>query len=130
MLETSIEKTFGVVYFPYNVYLGAGLILILISTILVLFPKLVMRIVASILSLVGAILQITLYSQPMFKGELPITEAHLVVEGSTKYLVGPVFYLIVAFAICGLIIAIMVLHLIKHVRHQKSETERYLRGGV
>lgn len=130
VLSETIEKTFGVVYFPYNVYLGLGLLFILISTILMLFPKLVMRIVASVLSLVGAFLQISIYTQPMFKGELPIIENGLSVTGSVKYLAGPIFYIIVAFAIAGLTIAITILHLLKHLKHQQNETERYLRGGV
>lgn len=130
LLDESIEKIFGVVYFPNNIFVGLGLVFIFVSMVLMLFPKLVMRIVASVLGFLGALLQIFLFFQVMYLNELPITEPHLNVEASVKYLVGPFFYIVLAFVISGLIIYITSLHIIETIRHKRSETERYLRGGV
>ncbi|HOH68775.1 MAG TPA: hypothetical protein PLX93_05620, partial [Bacilli bacterium] len=73
--DPTLLKTFGVVFFPNNIFVGAGLILFIIAAVLMVFPKLIVRTVGASLSLVGAFLMIFIYFQVMY--EIPITQPFL-----------------------------------------------------
>lgn len=126
--DPSLLATFGVVFFPNNVFVGTGLILFLISAILMLFPKIIVRTVGASLALIGAVLMIFIYFQVMY--EIPITQNFLSVEYEVSFLAGPILLIITGFAIAGVAIYVTVLDYIADYNHRQSESQRYLRGGI
>ncbi|MDD4005715.1 MAG: hypothetical protein PHD98_00915 [Bacilli bacterium] len=124
----NLVHTFGVVFFPNNVFVGSGLILFLIASILMVFPKLIMRTVGASLALVGAFLMLFIYSQVMY--DVPIRIRGLQVEYAVSYGAGPIILIITGFAIAAVAILVTVLDYIADYKHRKSESQRYLRGGV
>lgn len=124
----NLDHTFGVVFFPNNVFVGSGLILFLIASILMVFPKLIMRTVGASLALVGAFLMLFIYSQVMY--DVPIGIRGLQVEYAVSYGAGPIILIITGFAIAAVAILVTVLDYIADYKHRKSESQRYLRGGV
>jgi hypothetical protein len=124
----NLVHSFGVVFFPNNVFVGFGLILFLIASILMAFPKLIMRIVGASLALVGAFLMLFIYSQIMY--DIPIGIRGLQVEYDVVYGSGPIILIVTGFAIAAVAIFVTVMDYIADFKHRKSESQRYLRGGV
>lgn len=126
--DPTLLKTFGVVFFPNNIFVGAGLILFIIAAVLMVFPKLIVRTVGASLSLVGAFLMIFIYFQVMY--EIPITQPFLTVTYDVEFGAGPIILIITGFLNAGVAIYVTVMDYIADYKHRKSESERYLRGGV
>lgn len=126
--DPTLLKTFGVVFFPNNIFVGAGLILFIIAAVLMVFPKLIVRTVGASLSLVGAFLMIFIYFQVMY--EIPITQPFLTVAYDVEFGAGPIISIITGFLNAGVAIYVTVMDYIADYKHRKSESERYLRGGV
>ena len=126
--DPTLLKTFGVVFFPNNIFVGAGLILFIIAAVLMVFPKLIVRTVGASLSLVGAFLMIFIYFQVMY--EIPITQPFLTVTYDVEFGAGPIILIITGFLNAGVAIYVTVMDYIADYKHRKSESERYLRGGI
>lgn len=126
--DPTLLKTFGVVFFPNNIFVGAGLIFFIIAAVLMVFPKLIVRTVGASLSLVGAFLMIFIYFQVMY--EIPITQPFLTVAYDVEFGAGPIVLIITGFLNAGVAIYVTVMDYIADYKHRKSESERYLRGGV
>lgn len=126
--DPTLLKTFGVAFFPNNIFVGAGLILFIIAAVLMVFPKLIVRTVGASLSLVGAFLMIFIYFQVMY--EIPITQPFLTVTYDVEFGAGPIILIITGFLNAGVAIYVTVMDYIADYKHRKSESERYLRGGV
>ncbi|NCA96922.1 MAG: hypothetical protein EOM77_01870 [Bacteroidia bacterium] len=124
----ALTRIFGVVFFPNNTFVGTGLILFIVSAILMLFPKIIVRTVGASLSFVAAILMIFIYFQVMY--DIPITQTFLTVEYGVEFLAGPIVLIVTGFAIAGVSIYITVMDYIAAYKHRQSESARYLRGGV
>jgi hypothetical protein len=92
------------------------------------FPKLIVRTVGASLSLVGAFLMIFIYFQVMY--EIPITQPFLTVAYDVEFGAGPIILIITGFLNAGVAIYVTVMDYIADHKHRKSESERYLRGGV
>lgn len=126
--DPEFDKTFGVVFFPNNTFVGTGLILFVVSAFMMLFPKLTVRTVGAALSLIAAILMIFIYFQVMY--DIPIAQTFLSVEYGIEFHAGPIVLIITGFVTAGLSIFIAVMDHIAAYKHRQSESQRYLRGGV
>lgn len=126
--DPSLLATFKAVFFPNNVFVGGGLILFIIATILMFFPKIIVRTVGASLALVGAFFMIFIYFQVMY--DIPITQAFLSLEYGVEFLAGPIVLIINGFAIAGVYVYITVMDYVADYKYRQSESQRYLRGGI
>lgn len=117
-----------VVFFPNNVFVGGGLLLFIIASILMVFPKIVIRTIGASLALIGAFLMIFIYFQVMY--DIPISLQGTTIDYDVSFGAGPVILIISGFAIAGVAIYITVLDYIADYKHRQSESQRYLRGGI
>lgn len=126
--DPSLLHTFGAVFFPNNVFVGSGLIFFLISAVLMLFPKIIVRTVGASLAVIGAFFMIFIYFQVMY--DIPITQAFLSLEYGVEFLAGPIVLIINGFAIAGVYVYVTVMDYIADYKYRQSESQRYLRGGI
>ena len=116
-------------FVPFNVTLGVGMILLYSCAILILIDKRIPRIIGAGLGVVGFILvSVFMFIQPSYS--LPIIASGATCDYSVTWLAGGFIAMVLAFAIAGLSCYVCVTDNIKREKYRKSESDRYMRGGI
>ncbi len=119
-------------FIPFNVFLGLGLLVLLVAVVMMAVDNRIVRIVGAGLGLIGSTLaSIFLFNQVTDSDwGYPVRPFRAVMDYQLTYNFGT--YLVLAMIILtGLAcVGYCVLDNIKRYQFEKSESERYLRGGI
>jgi len=116
-------------FVTFNVLLGLGILCLAAAVVLAFINRRIPRIIGAILGVIGMIL-VCLFTYNQIGYTLPIMVKGAQIDYAITWLAGPVIEIIIAIAIGALSVIICVFDIRRRNEHARSESARYLRGGI
>lgn len=116
-------------FVKFNVLLGVGILLLVAGAVCAFVNHRTPRVVGAILAVIGFVL-VALFTYNQVGYNLPILVNNAETTYSLTWLIGPVIEIIVALLVTALTIVICVFDIRRRSAHKKSESARYMRGGI